>query len=310
MQQTQNQTAAIPKKAQKQISKYQRKPKEVSRVIIQPRDAEIIKLAYDYRFINSDQIKALVEGSGQTTIRRLRQLFHHSYLDRPRQQIRFTGKGPEAMIYGLANKGADVLAEEFGIDRGKIDWAKKNKEVKEIHIFHTTMISQIRAVITLAAKRTSDVEIPFWVQEGGYSDFVITSEKGRQEKIPIVPDGFFCLKYKGNPFFFFLEADQSTMTNSRFFKKLKGYWNYWKEGGHTKKYGFNNFRVLTITKTKARRDNLCKAAKDADDKQKGSQLFWFVCQDQFLLEDPQKALFEPIWKTPREEKLSLLRLKE
>ena len=47
MQQTQNQTAAIPKKAKKQISKYQRKPKEVSRVIIQPRDAEIIKLAYD-----------------------------------------------------------------------------------------------------------------------------------------------------------------------------------------------------------------------------------------------------------------------
>ena len=99
--------------------RYRREPDEVGGLVLQDRDREIIKLIYDYRFLNSDRIQTLIKGSNQVILRRLQKLFHHGYLDRL-SRIRDPQDPPTKMVYGLANKGADELASKFGIDRGKI----------------------------------------------------------------------------------------------------------------------------------------------------------------------------------------------
>ena len=83
----------------------------------------------------------------------------------------------------------------------------------------------------------------------------------RGKKYAVIPDGFFGLEDPKGKFYFFLEADRSTMSNRRFLNKMKAYWNWWKQKGHQKKFGIKNFRVLTLTISKERAEELALGLK-------------------------------------------------
>ena len=119
------------------------------------------------------------------------------------------------MVYVLGDKGAHLLAEKFGIDRGKIKWKEKNEEVEDRHIQHTLMISNFRVCVQRALNTLPHTHLLFWEKENReeLSDYVyIENGQGREREIAIVPDGFFGMKdTKPKPkIYFFLEADQST----------------------------------------------------------------------------------------------------
>jgi len=287
----------------KRAPKFKRRPEEVGGLRLQERDIEIVRLVQDYRFLNSDQIKALIDGSEQKILRRLQKLFHHGFLDRPLSQIAYPLMGTQKMVYALGDKGADLLAEKFGIDRGKIKWNEKNKEVKDRHIQHTLMISNFRICLELALKNLPGTNLLFWEKESPkeLKDYVyIRDLQGREIRAPIVPDGFFGIEDPKGKAYFFLEADQSTMTNARILKKMKAYWNWWKQGRHTEKFGIKAFRVLTITKTEKRKENLRGITKKADDRQRGSLMFWFTSEKKYSLQKPESIL-ESIWQTAKDD---------
>jgi len=288
----------------KKFPKFKRARGERPGLKMQPRDIQIIKLVYDHRFLDSDQIRALTNGSGQVVSRRLQKLFHNGYLDRPSQQFSYTAGG-KTIIYGLGNKGSDILSSEFGIDRGKINWMTKNHEAKMRHLNHTMMISNFRVCLALGLKETQKATLIFWKQNetGELRDHVVIKGENKTEhtRLPINPDSFFAIQdLNGKKSHFFLEADQSTMTNARFFRKMRAYWNYWKQGGHTLKYDIKSFRVITLTKSIQRADNLRRAAKLADDKQKGTLMFWFTSEREYTLEEPGSVL-RSIWQTPADD---------
>ena len=281
--------------------RYTRDPKSIGGIVIQPRDEEIIDLVWRYRFLNSEQIQALVSGSDQTILRRLQKLYHHGYLDRPISQIVFSNPlfGLKKMVYGLGDRGADLLAERYGIDRGKISWHEKNREVGERYIQHTLMVSDFRACLTLALRDKPEIRLQ-WLNDGGkeIKQEVHFIEGGRNRRLPVVPDGFFQIEDSGGKMYFFLEADRSTMTNARFLNKMRAYWLWWRQGGQ-RELGIENFRVLTITKNKERMRNLVEVTKGADDSGRGSYMFWFSCIDNYHLSQPESIL-EGIWLTPRD----------
>ncbi len=288
--------------AMKRAPRFTRSPEAVGGLRRQKRDIEIIKLVHDYRFLDSRQIRALTEGSDQVILRRLQKLFHHGYLDRPVSQIIFSNPllGHENMVYGLGDKGADLLADTYGMDRGKIIWKEKNKEVRERYIQHTLMISNFRACLTLALNAVPGARLLFWIRENTgelrEKEYVQFREGGKQKKLPIVPDGLFGIEESGEEMDLFLEADRSTMTNSRFLNKLRAYWIWHLQKGQRKRFGLENFRVLTLTRTKQRMENLIRVAQRADGKEKGSYMFWFACEKDIRLEDPQ-AVLQCIWRT-------------
>jgi len=90
------------------------------------------------------------------------------------------------------------------------------------------------------------------------------------------------------------------MTDARFLKKMRAYWNWWKRGKHTEKFGIKAFRVLTITKTEKRKENLREITKKADDRQRGSLMFWFTSERNYNIQKPESIL-EPIWQTPKDD---------
>jgi len=160
------------------------------------------------------------------------------------------------------------------------------------------MISNFRVILSLALKNIQNTDLLFWDQgrELGDHVFVRDYREGKQ-RIPVCPDAYFGLEDPQGKMYFFLEADRSTMTNARFLQKMRGYYNCWKQGKHSEKYGIKNFRVLTITKSKERARNLREVTKQADERQKGFSAFWFTSEENYSLEKPTNVL-NPIWKTP------------
>jgi len=208
------------------------------------------------------------------------------------------------MVYALGNKGADVLAEYLSIDRDEINWTKKNLKIKAGFIEHTLMVSNFRATITLALKNRANANLLSWRPEfyRGMRDYVmITDIRGRKIRAAVVPDGFFCIRLNDQKKHFFLEADRSTVPWNRFLRKMRAYWEYWKQGRHIQKLGIRAFRVLTVTKTEKRKENLRALSQRADTKRVGSRIFWFCSQQNFSLNKPETIL-GPIWQTPADEK--------
>ena len=142
---------------------HQRRPRyrrvETVRFQLQERDLEIIKLVHKYRLVSSDNILALMSGSRKGMLRRLCFLFHGRYLERPPEQIKPLALGSRPMVYGLGQRGAEVLCQELGLPKSKIDWARKNREVKQLYLAHTLMISSFMINLTIACQRRGGIRV-------------------------------------------------------------------------------------------------------------------------------------------------------
>jgi hypothetical protein len=294
-------------KSRRGFSKFIRHPEQYP-LQIKTRDLKILDLIRDYRFIPSDHVTTLIGGSSRKVLERLQKLFHHCYLDRLYDRRIRTHAGSEKMVYAITSKAADILADELGLDLTKVNWTWKNRAVTERHIKHTLMIAKFRAALTLAAKQQENLKLAFWRENRGSGKSIdpdlcdtVTLQygKGREEQRRIVPDAFLALMEPDHQNYLYLEADRSTMTNERFEKKLRAYWTWKKQGGSALKHGVRHFRVLTVTRSYERRDNLRKAALKATPVKGGSAMFWFACEKDYSVDNPASIL-GPIWVTAKD----------
>ncbi len=285
------------------------------------RDAAIIQAVYRHRFLRSTHILALFDG-GQGLVRRLAELYHHAYLDRPREQIEFyQNAGSKPMVYALGNKGADFLAQHCGVARGKIDWTAKNHGIRTLFLEHTLLVADVMVAVELACRRVGRVRLV------GASEIVAQSpEETRRRKKPlqwtvhcryqneqaelgIIPDAVFALHYLDKPegrnrAYFFLEADRATMPVTRknlqqtsFFRKMVAYHATWKQDLHTRLFGIKNFRVLTVTSSPERVANLLAAHRDLNGGI-GSKMFLFT--DEGTLKAANNLLALP-WRNSQDD---------
>lgn len=305
---------------------------------LQDRDIEIVKQVHKHRFLTSRHIQALIQGSDKWILRRLQLLYHNQYLDRPKEQIinYRAGAGSSPMIYGIGNKGADLLAREFKIPRSKVDWTSKNRTAKTLFLEHTLLVADFMVCLELACQKRKDIKLvgpeqilaeapeatrkkkdPFRIK----IDTTATI-KGESQKIKIglVPDKVFRLFFVNEPegknkANFFLEADRATMPVKRsnlfktsFYKKAVGYYYASPLQGQDifkKTFGFKHARVLTITKSNDRVNNMIKVNKEVDQKGLGLRMFLFSQASNFTLEKPDRIL-KKIWLNGRGEPSSLL----
>jgi len=72
----------------------------------------------------------------------------------------------------------------------------------------------------------------------------------------MIPDAFFGIKATKGRSYFFLEIDMGTESNQRFGRKIVAYRQYRKTRKYTERYGFKSFRVLTVTTSEQRLENL------------------------------------------------------
>ncbi len=117
---------------------------------LQPRDTAILSDVAEYRFLNTEQLVSLHEGSDRGIGNRLSLLFQHGYLDRPKVQ-KAANLASAHVVYSLDRKGVEVLAKDAQERQGILRRVQELKHTSPL-IAHALMISQFRVCLTLALK--------------------------------------------------------------------------------------------------------------------------------------------------------------
>jgi DNA-binding Lrp family transcriptional regulator len=280
------------------------------------RDREIIRLVERHRFLRSSHICSLISGSPQQLLRRLKLLFHHGFLERPRSQIDYYHQGgPRHIVYGLGNRGASLLKQELGAAFREPACDEENGSVKRIFLEHALLVSDVMVAIELACRKSgirllTEHELGSTRERRQFGWKVTLSNR---LKLGVVPDRVFALDFKdqsraNSRAFFFLEADRGTMpvirknlSQTSFHRKLLAYEATWLQSIHRTRFGFHRFRVITMTTNAARVKSLFAACAKL---KRGQGLFLFA--DRTVLENPSD-IFSPVWQTGRAgETVSLL----
>lgn len=301
------------------------------------RDLSIVKWVHHYRFLTAEQICALTGGSTQGVTRRLNLLFHNGWLDRPRAQllmpVRLDFRCNHSMIYALGNIGARYLATAYGLPLATVNWTSKNNRVHSgLFLEHTLLVAQFMVMIQLACRQVAGLE--FISQEEIVSKrkamvsgrnkelgFSVQLPMGSNQRKPftvsVVPDAMFGLRHtlagKGpRESYFFVEADRATMPirrynlmRSSYYKKMLGYYYAWKEGVFAKIFHFKHARVLTVTTSDQRIENMVEMGRQIDTWNKGLGMFLYLPQKELRLEQPAH-IFEQTWVNGRAEKVRII----
>ncbi len=250
------------------------------------RDEAIIAHVSRYRFLTSAQIAELDGGSHAQVLRRLRNLWAAGFLDRPKHQhaylANWTDEGNRPLAYALGRNGAKLLRQR-GIDvNDKLDWQQKNSRVTVLHLAHTieTATAMIQfAVDSHAAglrlldhheltatmpEKTRNLRNPFSVR-------VTVSVPGSPKPhiVGTTPDRLFSLVAGDERRNFALELDRGEMSvnakslkKSSYRRKLLSYFQIWKQKRHTEVWGFQSFRMLTITPSEKRIDSMLAVQRE------------------------------------------------
>lgn len=268
-------------------SQYRQAGREhIPNFAITDREVAILRHLAEHRVLDSDHLTELLAPfSDQTTRRRLSLLYHAEFVWRPREHLKYrTSAGSPPMAYELHRRGVELLLspERFGVPRELVAsvpehtlrWVAKKRDVTTKFLEHSLLVADVMVALERACARRGDVRLirpseileevvpeahraldrPFYWRTG-----VVWN--GRRETIGIVPDKVFGLEFVNDPppnrVWFFLEADKGTETvlpvqglkRSSFLQKAAAYYATWQQKLHTDRFGFKNFRVLTVTTT-------------------------------------------------------------
>jgi len=285
---------------QKRQSRYVRPTEEqLGRIEIQPKDLDIIRLVYSYRFIRTDQLVALTPGDRSSLEKRLRKLWEHRFLERYFLPV-VNGREPltRRAIYSLDYRGGNPLIKNDKADPSHIKHILRNNKPEYSYVEHQLMGGQFRATLSLALAKSKKGRILFWRQDKEIRDYVeIADRRGHKENLPIAPDGFFCLEDERGKMYWFLEIDRYTMSGPRWLDKMRAYYHWYDQKKYQEKFNIKNFRVLTVCPTAFQRDARLEITKKVKINQVGSMqeavginLFWFLSETDYTLDSPQSLL--------------------
>jgi len=305
----------IMKSRKPHAKRFERDTTGTPRMRLTSRDVAILRHVSRHRFLSSKQIMTLV-GDSPRIVRRLQALFHAGYLDRPRAQlVYYATAGSEPLVYALARKGAQVLAETDGESADAYRWTLKNKRAGQTFVQHTIEAADIlvrlsaseraRRGVRLVAEEQILAEAPAATRALAQPHKVTVDVDwgGKRYKLSVIPDAVFALEFgddilapleRAN---FVLELDRETMPVMRksrsldkhsrqtsILSKLLTYHRAWRSKLHTERYSWENFRVLTVTTSEQRVKSMIDAVKEITEG-RGSALFLFTTSEQLKRAD-------------------------
>ena len=260
------------------------------------RDLRILRWVAAYRYMTREQVESLefTPSTRSYCKRRLMLLFQNAYLDRHFLPLR-SAFGAARPYYTLDSRGANLVAEAFGLRRAEVDWRPRDGRREPLYMEHALRINDVRVIVTLAA-RSAALELE-WVDERELKRRApghrVRDPLHDGQQITIVPDGYFIL---GGQWPFALELDRGTVEEVPFKRKVRGYGEWKVTGAYERSFGTPRLRVLFVV-TDARRDaNRLKRIRVWTEAAKGSNLFWFAALDDLRSDS---VLYKPRWQVAR-----------
>ncbi len=247
------------------------------------RDIEILKLVARFRFLNSAQVVKFLGTNSGRILRRLQGLYAHGLLDRPvSQHLQLAALYNPPLTYGLGRLGAKLLAELGTRIDPALDWTWKNSQSTAPFLAHTLDVAEAvcafehacragdarlidhHELLPLMPEKTRELRDPFKLRVS------LRSGLKTPLALAVIPDRLFSVALTDQTRHnFALELDRSTMPittkrktdRSSYAQKIAGYFHSWREKKHTDTWGFQNFRILTITPSEKRIENMLAAQR-------------------------------------------------
>lgn len=248
--------------------------------LLTERDLALLIAVYKHRYLSASQVQALLFPSRQTTLRRLKFLATNKYLRA------FRVPGIPEQIVGLNRLGAELVAEQLLVPVTELGWSAKTKVPQDPWFMrHHLLTSWFR--IRLSKEVSAKPQLAFLgfipeylgesQEEGGIKRYlwevVLDRQSKPREKLAHVPDGVFALGRKdsqgavSHAALFFLEIDRGTEEianpDKGVLKTLRFYLSLMGEPERYQRYAqdfqvkeFQGFRILFLTTTKTRVDNI------------------------------------------------------
>jgi Replication-relaxation len=279
--------------------------KTPSHRLLQPteRDVEILRQVYKHRFVRSSHLTSLLGGSPQGILRRLTALHRDGYLERLsiRRQREVHG-GSDPRVYSLGVRGKDFLKGLSAVLPRRLTWLASHQIDVRDSLEHALMVTDVMVGIERACKDAGTIrfidpaEIAATVfggdsaQENRANVFrwrAVIENRGMPVRVEVIPDQVFGLQFPERPtghdtVYFFLEADRGTMPvkrkdieRSSFHRKLQAYHGSWLQMVPQQLFGFQRYRVMTVTSSAERLAHLVEANQQFN-LGRGSGLFLFA----------------------------------
>lgn len=280
------------------------------------RDQQILLGLHRYRFLTTDHLQSLTGTQSRWAMNaRLRLLYDHKYVDRPKAQYAiFAYADKRPLVYALGNKGASFLSTRYGLKMpAKVYWTEKNRRVRERHIEHTLGISDFMVEIEMMCQAQCDIEFidpetilagsPVQTQKARYPFRWKTTirHNGERQEIALAPDYVFGLRKTdtGQVRYYFVEIDRGTMPVTRrdirqtsFIRKIHSYADTLETGIAKKRFGIGGFQVLTVTTSEKRIAAIQYAIAKLPERNFSAQTFLFKSKN-----DSQTSLpFHGDWR--------------
>ena len=275
------------------------------------RDFLILHQISIHRFLRSDHVRKLIEGSEQHLTRRLGRLYHAGLVDRPRQQ-RSLAEGTGSFVYCLTERGRKTL-----LHRGERTYATAPR-IRQIstglQLGHDLRVTDIVVTLRMAALRdghTFHLHHEWSPVECHHREETLCALKWRirtsgHGSLWVIPDAAFSIQWShGGESYFLLEVDRGTMPVNRtsrkqtsFVRKVDAYRETRSIGVLWKRWQVPGFRVLVVTESANRRRSLQAGTADCFRYRKSNMFLFAVAGEILGSEDPLQPIWEDCAKQP------------
>ena len=286
------------------------------------RDIDILSFVARVDLATGDQIIRFTGGSEKNVATRIRLLFWHQFLNRPEHQRThiavFSDLGNTPLIYSIGPAGKQLLAQR-GIlhkrSRGKFPLLSHTVATTEF-ILSCAVASRAEGVprlidhadlLPFMPEATRALEHPFRFRVTHQQDFKPIS-------LSVDPDRLISLEYADHHRYnFCIESDLGNETiasrhkgkirlaaKSTFARKLAGYFHGWSADRHRVQWGWQGFRVLTITPSVPRIASMIDAQRQICDR--APSLFLYTTPARVA----EHGAFAPIWISSERDGISII----
>ncbi len=260
-------------------------------LILQPRDTEILKAVYEYRFLSGEQIRNLCGfNCRKRANNRLRKLFDNGFLSRRL----FVSHFERQILYFPGPKAIETIVLKTGLDPLEVRRKRARAlKTRDSFLSHFLSINNFRYSLEACSRKNSRMKTEIWK----YKPALFSEEEAR-----IYPDAYFRLGYSDKAYNFLLEIDRSTESRKRIKKKIEDYLDYGLTGDFERQFGFQNqyFRLLIVCKTLIRLKTLLRIIEKVTDK----SFCWLAVEKNIA---PEKILSEIWFRSNKEGRFSLIR---
>ncbi|HUY33187.1 MAG TPA: replication-relaxation family protein [Pirellulales bacterium] len=268
---------------------------------LQLRDIAIFRDLARYRFLDRRQIQRLHfpdDATGRACRRRLLELVGAGFVDRLSLLYAHPVAGSPSAVFQLARKGHEFLADHHDDERYRL---MPTEGVLPHLLQHWLALSETHILLDKAIERQNVVTLDGWINE---YDIVNKDQQSPEKRyclytlihenprLVCAPDAAFLLSAAGHSRVYYVEQDRATSGVQQLASaKTKGYAAMFERAMHKRHFEqatLPAFRVLLITTSKKRRDNLRAAISTKP----GANLWWFASTDDLSAET---FLSAPVW---------------